>query len=127
MREIIFRGKTPEGAWVYSDCIMQFKDLMPKLWKTDSGWVDVIPETVGQFTGLRDKNGKWIFEGDVIACSYNGKYRAVVKAEIENCGCCHPVFGFAPVDKDGDPTDDATFDNCVVIGNIHDNPELLTE
>lgn len=69
---------------------------------------EVIPETVGQFTGLTDKNGKKIFEGDIV---YNG----VFKAQIELINGHFSPFG----------SDTFFADECEVIGNIYDNPELL--
>lgn len=66
-REILFHGKRVDnGEWVISDSIMQIKEQNPRLWVEFDGWVEVIPETVGQFTGLTDKNGKKIFENGYI-------------------------------------------------------------
>ncbi len=68
--------------------------------------VEVIPETVGQFTGLTDKNGNKIFEGDIV---YNG----VFKAQVELINGRFLPFG----------SDTFFADECEVIGNIHDNKE----
>lgn len=98
----------------------------------------VIPETVGRYTGLTDKNGKMIFEGDILQA---GDYRFVVK--FGKCGGVQNVdhevgyigFYVIPIDKDSElfiesevRTDILYWLNAYevsVIGNIHDNPELI--
>ena len=122
MREILFRGKRMDnGEWVEGDlwngksALVYARDGCPG----GPSWNEVDPATVGQFTGLLDKNGKRIFEGDIVKDGYGGRV-AVVEAEIWNCGCCYSVFGFST--ETNDPGID---DTIVVVGNIHDNPKLL--
>lgn len=148
MREILFRGKRKtDGEWVFGmpwifkdhACICPWKEGMCKY---DTGFypVHVDPKTVGQFTGLTDKNGKRIFEGDII-CSDNGKQRAVsvIKfgeyypkmfykmLDMFSPGRKHiPAHGFFAVSVDQNEEMIVFQSRCVtVIGNIHDNPELL--
>lgn len=101
--------------------IVQFSDY--------HGWhdfIEVIPETVGECSGLPDKNGKQIFEGDILFLrdSSGGTHYDVVVAEYWNCSCCGGVFGFSTEHGDVD-IDIRDHNHAEVIGNIHDNPELL--
>ena len=123
MREILFRGKRIDnGEWVYGNfvkgCVDDFayivefgnKDLC-------RNFVEVIPETVGQYTGLTDKNGKKIFEGDILdgLCGLHIVYfdDSFACFDWENAiGKQSESFsGFA--------------DDYEVIGNIYDNKEIL--
>ena len=140
MREILFRGKRKDnGEWWYGlPCRTLNKEgediLNIQCWERDEKGVTgihepVIPETIGQYTGLLDKNGKKIFEGDIVKKSwiyhyyvgnerkekintfigqivfYKGRYEMKEQGEI--IGISH----------DGEWIE--------VIGNIHDNPLLL--
>ena len=123
MKEILFRGKSKEsGEWVYGD-LVRIKDGDKVGWYI-YGKSEVIPETVGQFTGLSDKNGKRIFEGDIVDVEYNINYIGVAAERIGafevvyNDGCFMKrnksgLYHFIPSDK------------CKVIGNVHDNPDLM--
>ena len=125
MREILFRGKTKHGEWVEGWFVGKTRKAPynPPKEKTaiiseDLYCYDVIPETVGQYTGLTDANGKKIFEGDILKNKagyvYGGEYITEVAYDCgEFCG-----LGFCSIE----PCD---FKYCEVIGNIHDNPELL--
>lgn len=87
---------------------------------------EVIPETVGQCTGLKDKNGKWIFEKDIVSTDLKRPYNIVVFRD----GC----FMFNCNDGGRDyydimlpilQSEHTRYEYGEVIGNIHDNPELL--
>lgn len=126
MREILFRGEQVDnGEWVYGNLITDGEDVFI-LVKEDllkgldvGGWIDgaqsyeVIPETVGQYTGLCDKNGTKIFEHDIVRIAVCGTYdNYVISYDKENAR-------FVVGDTD------FTFWGYIstkieVIGNVHD-------
>lgn len=133
MREILFRGKrTDNGEWVkgFYVCIPdthyimtgKFDSLTNGIINSEAYKVD--PSTIGQFTGLTDKNGVKIFEGDIIEFDhpYNGKsIHAVVQ---DGCGWNLSNFYASCFDYPGCAFSEGT-KYMTVIGNVHDNPELL--
>ena len=147
MRDILFRGKRKdncewvEGAFCPKSCDglhdpMVDRPSIIKLDEPNDGfWFDVDPDTVGQYTGLQDKNGKRIFEGDILKTHYaNAKNSEFVEVVAFHNGrfCAEGnLFGggrsWASL-WDGIPhvPQDKTIymDGMEVIGNIHDNPEL---
>ena len=91
-------------------------------------WFDVAPSTLGQFTGLCDKNGKKIFEGDIVLVSWCSSTNAVSETYV----VVYSKSGFFCKNKErllGQLSNyvyrNARTIQCEVIGNIHDNPELL--
>lgn len=117
MREIKFRGRTPEGQWVYGD-------LTHERWPLDDynddervcvGGHEVMEQSVGEFAGLCDKDGKEIYEGDVVAIQHVGL--AIV-------GWCH---GASTIKGDGITVGRlAGFTELItIIGNVYDTPELF--
>ena len=119
MREIIFRGKrTDTKEWIEGIVFPHDKNKVTMLYQhpMDGSLVgkEVDPETVGQFTGLIDKNGKKIFEGDII--EYEGNRYSI------NYFLHYARF---PVVKPNNVFCVFAYKHDEVIGNIYDNPELL--
>lgn len=143
MREIVFRGKRKEnGEWVYGN--YGFNDTFTAenhyIFQNKTWEFFVDPDTVGQYTGLTDKNGQKIFEGDIfrannginvcIAVVKFGEFypRMFYKMLDMYCkGTRHiPAKGFYAESVDKHEEMFLFQSPCVeVIGNIHDNPELL--
>lgn len=123
MREILFRGKqTTSGEWsygyIYSD---GKKTYIAYEGEKDCIIHEVIPSTVGQYTGLIDKNGKKVFEGDIVSCSCGCPHEVIyVKEYAGTYGGGMPAFYLSDM-NDGY----AWIGSEEVIGNIYDNPELL--
>ena len=132
MREILFRGKRADnGEWVEGHYgvkgketdaeehfIIKSKTMTTNSLKSQFAEVEVDPETVGQFTGLTDKNGTKIFEGDIVD----------ILTENEEIGVVEYDDGGFEVKADGFTVDfhsNINGTSSEVIGNIHDNPELV--
>lgn len=121
MREILYRGKFGND-WKYGYLSVEPKGLVIKepyehnqsnIWHID-------PETVGQYTGLTDKNGTKIFEGDIL--NITNSNCAIWYVDYKNTAfCCNQVNAnyICVLDEFMEYLD------VEVIGNIHDNPELL--
>lgn len=145
MRQILFRGKSKsinKGRWIYGSfvedtdlntCCIRDRSLVYEL---------VDRETVGQYTGLTDKNGKMIFEGDIVKVTYTEKrqYQGVayddkhscveeifyseesacfmLKIKLRDISMYRPLHNFENL---------AMIESIEVIGNIYDNPELMME
>ncbi len=133
MREILFRGKSIDnGEWVegyYVKALDMYDNEIHVIFDTTatfyscgetSGFELVDPETIGQYTGFADKNGKKIFEGDIIRGRREYElYEIVYDGEEDggwSLGIQHePVYGIGG----------ANSKQYKVIGNVFDNPELL--
>ena len=139
-REIKFRGKDYNNKWRYGDLVQEKwgkgKAIMIK--KNTTAW-SVLEYTVGQFTGLKDENGKEIYEGDIIEFSYDefiGNFDTkVAKGTIEFTNGTFLIKTFEIEGKKVKDTDNEewfllyTVNTCTlkVIGNVYENSELLEE
>lgn len=139
MREILFRGKDIKGNW--------YEGLLTHNIAKDEWYISnkagiptayqVRPETIEQYTGLTDKNGIRIFEGDILSFDYypytsdgNQNYYAEIVWVDENAAFClytfkNPTSKVCGVSEGCDYIEDFASDVGEVIGNIYDNPELL--
>lgn len=133
MREILFRGKRrDDGRWVYGylvklPCPIHVGDsspwhiIVPPVDPDDNGGrYNVDPDTVGQYTGLTDKNGQRIFEGDILRYINEDGESHYITVVFEECA-------FLIEDEGITDPDLLTSYGCLgpeVFGNIHDNPDL---
>lgn len=122
MREILFRGKRIDnGEWVEG---YYYRSVGRDIIAASCDYI-VDPSTVGQYTGLTDKNGKRIFEGDILEHNNCGLItRDVVVYDRWNCSCCDGVYGYALLHHE-ERFDFREVKWSEICGNIHDNPELL--
>lgn len=137
MREILFRGKITQDEWVYG-----FYENV-KLEEATIHYINgkiVSSKTVGQYTGLTDKNGKKIFEGDILRgfeypfCSnINGEFNYFAEIVWFDDSSAFGIYTFKNPksnvrgisEGNTDYLEYFNADKWEVIGNIHDNPELL--
>lgn len=145
-REILFRGKRIDnGEWV-EGCLLYGGEGRAFIVKKDGAYgecdycgecacvypdsiqYEVIPETRGQYTGLKDKNGKKIFEGDIVSFidytsteSGYSEQQCVGEVMWINEEACFSVTNRLAAESY------EVIAECAIIGNIHDNPELLEE
>ena len=142
MREILFRGKRiGSSEWIYGYyvpiCFGRFPCKPAIVPESDGTWepIEVKKETVGQYTGLIDKNGKKIFDGDI--CKFrewdNGEMCWTGYVNFEHCQF---IISGCQLIISGGPNKECLSNfyivlsrfsskNIEVIGNIHDTPELL--
>ncbi len=144
MREIKFRGKTFGNEWVYGNLIRQIKDdgiescyIRPI--KIDSNPVSIThidKNTISQFTGLTDKNGKEIYEGDILYKNFWGKLddKTPIICKYRNGSICFTKQDFWDYGNNHERGfgwnvrfNKKRIKECEIVGNIHDNPELIKE
>ena len=139
MREILFRGKAANredyrvyrttyknGDWVYGLLTDKENYLGFAEMTNEAGvqCIEVNKDTIGQYTGLTDKNGKKIFEGDIVDCWSEGvNAQGTVQQRRDGLWIIYPawqkhiMWGLCP--------DEYSHTTVEVIGNIYDNPELI--
>lgn len=135
MREILFRGKRIDnGEWVCGSLSLEYLQECGCVMISPSSddCYKVYPETVGQFTGLTDKNGKRIFEGDIVKTMSSGAVGVVAFGTGTFDSGIYCYTGWNLKDKYGNVDHnelfvygDEPYYGFEVIGNIHDNPELM--
>lgn len=136
MREILFRGKRIDnGKWVVGNLFIPDNPETPTQICIGTNVIrityDINPETVGQYTGLTDKNDTKIFEGDIISIPFEeDRYpyeENVIHYENAEVYFDTERYGWYVRYSDDDSLSIWEYDDrdIIVIGNINDNPELL--
>lgn len=148
-REIKFRGKRSNGRWAYGSLVMS-ENIKPAIYYEECkglvkqiGWCYINSDSIGQYTGLKDKNGKEIYEGDVLRLTVpDGSTRYFIVEWATEDRKLMPLSGFVHDGNDirisgwcfnwngyrlyptviGDVPDNEVME---IVGNVTDNPELL--
>lgn len=143
-RIIKFRGRSiADDTWVYGD-LMQTTDNQAAIWPIESnvytGMVTVYPETVGQYTNIRDRKGNEIYEGDIVrqdweaaisddygdAFTSTGTQTGIVVIRTKGV-CISPCYCVNSHSEDSFIVRDKRISGyrCEIIGNKHDDPKLF--
>jgi len=132
--EIKFRGKDIEfGTWAYGYLTISKLHGFHKIHFQDNDYLwhetDVLPETVGQFTGLRDKNGKEIYRGDIVRLYFDDGKEFIFEITFDKKQMCWLANHKEPIHTTSlynlKILSGSAHSNIEVIGNIHDNADLL--
>ena len=125
MRTIKFRAKSIDGYWVSGDLHLQCK--YPHIHTAERRSVPIDPTTIGQFTGLTDKNGKEIYEGDIISSKKHPQIKHLIFYNEKQGKFMAGLYGKTNIDYFGvcGVDNPSWMAEKEVVGDIHDNPELL--
>lgn len=128
MREILFRGKRiDDGEWVEGAYFPQNDTYPTTIFERHCAGYFVRSETVGQYTGLKDKNGKRIFEGDIVKAQDDLIFSPFCDGLVGKVVYIETAFFIEPKDP---AKSEYLFNECAVyevLGNIHDNGELMED
>lgn len=132
MREILFRGKCVDndGEWAVGAGVLQAKNHAyificagAPCNRDYYATLEVYPKTIGQYTGLTDKNGTKVFEGDILEFTYDGE-KTPYLIKWDNSHCCYKIW---EPDKAYDYCDNWEPELFEVIGNIFDTPKFFID
>lgn len=122
MRTIKFRGRFPrDSKWYYGNLYVE--DMRTHICTPECGCFDIDPGTVGQFIGLYDKDGKEIYEGDILRIGNSPSGVCEVEWSETIAAFCIRFYFERGVRPLGDWV--ICEQSIEIIGNVHDNPELL--
>lgn len=129
MRTIKFRGKSKGGKWLYGDLLHRDGEIyiLPEDAVDSMNNYEVLPETVGQFTGLTDGSGKDVYEGDIMRIPET-EFNVEIIGSVEYDRGLYVVRSFLSGTYNSLPwvirKRQVGVKQSTVIGNIYDNPEL---
>lgn len=129
MREILFRGKfTASGMWIIGDLRQYPSGAKAIKGNYMSHIMEVDPDTIGEYTGRTDKNGKKIFEGDIV------RFSLITGRSLVPQGLRQVTFSAGSfMIEDPYSGDDETISRIAasveleVVGNVHDNPDMIAD
>ena len=126
-RKILFRGKRANSRWVYGLLVVS-ENIKPAIYYEEGkglakqfDWCYVKPDSIGQYTGLKDKDGNKIFEGDIVLIGEKLKAKVIY---YDGAFRMQSEFSPTPIDTTEMGYMMREF-SVRVIGNVHDNPELI--